>query len=305
MENMQCNLKFTFRNIGLVACFRRTFYNKGNAALKIHKGAVIMTLGEKIAKQRKELNYTQEQLADILGVSRQSISKWESDIAYPETDKLIKLGKLFECSMDYLLREDVTEKQSTEPIEKGTAWDKFKKQFHERKSKKMIFGMPLYHIGRNANGFFAVGLKAQGVFSIGLMSKGIFSLGFLSLGIVSVGLLSLGLISAGTFSLGLFAVGSIAIGLYAAGAVSVGIISFGALSVGYFSSGAFAIGKYVAVGDHAHAMIAIGKSVAEGSIYSHIGDLTTADTKAVVEWLDANIPFWLCWAKEIFKLYML
>ena len=35
-----------------------------------------MTLGEKIAKQRKELNYTQEQLADILGVSRQSISKW-------------------------------------------------------------------------------------------------------------------------------------------------------------------------------------------------------------------------------------
>ena len=64
-----------------------------------------MTLGEKIAKQRKELNYTQEQLADILGVSRQSISKWESDIAYPETDKLIELGKLFDCSMDYLLKE--------------------------------------------------------------------------------------------------------------------------------------------------------------------------------------------------------
>ena len=69
-----------------------------------------MTLGEKIAKQRKELNYTQEQLADILGVSRQSISKCESDIAYPETDKLIELGKLFDCSMDYLLKEDVTEK---------------------------------------------------------------------------------------------------------------------------------------------------------------------------------------------------
>ena len=68
-----------------------------------------MTLGEKIAKQRKELNYTQEQLADILGVSRQSISKWESDIAYPETDKLIELGKLFDCSMDYLLKEEVTE----------------------------------------------------------------------------------------------------------------------------------------------------------------------------------------------------
>ena len=69
-----------------------------------------MTLGEKIAIQRKELNYTQEQLADILGVSRQSISKWESDIAYPETEKLIELGKLFDCSMDYLLKEEVIEK---------------------------------------------------------------------------------------------------------------------------------------------------------------------------------------------------
>ena len=69
-----------------------------------------MTLGAKIAIQRKELNYTQEQLADILGVSRQSISKWESDIVYPETEKLIELGKLFDCSMDYLLKEEVIEK---------------------------------------------------------------------------------------------------------------------------------------------------------------------------------------------------
>ena len=73
-----------------------------------------MTLGEKIAKQRKELNYTQEQLADVLGVSRQSISKWQSDIAYPETDKLIELGKLFDCSIDYLLKEDVIEKNGAQ-----------------------------------------------------------------------------------------------------------------------------------------------------------------------------------------------
>ena len=69
-----------------------------------------MTLGEKISKLRKEYNYTQEQLADILGVSRQSISKWESDIAYPETEKLIELWKIFECSMDYLLKDEVAEK---------------------------------------------------------------------------------------------------------------------------------------------------------------------------------------------------
>ena len=185
-----------------------------------------MTLGEKLSKLRKEYNYTQEQLADILGVSRQSISKWESDIAYPETEKLIELGKLFECSMDFLLKEDVTEKQGLQPAEKESIWTGFKKQFRERKSKKMVFGMPLYHIGKNAHGFFAIGLKARGVFSLGLMSRGVFSFGLLSLGVVSIGLLSLGLISAGVFSAGLLAVGSIALGLFAAGAISVGCILF-------------------------------------------------------------------------------
>ena len=73
-----------------------------------------MTFGEKLSKLRKEYNYTQEQLAEILGVSRQSISKWESDTAFPETEKLIELGKLFKCSMDYLLKEDITEKEGAQ-----------------------------------------------------------------------------------------------------------------------------------------------------------------------------------------------
>ena len=64
-----------------------------------------MTLGEKLSKLRKENNYTQEQLADILGVSRQAISKWESNITYPETDKLIRMSELFDCSLDYLLKD--------------------------------------------------------------------------------------------------------------------------------------------------------------------------------------------------------
>ena len=263
-----------------------------------------MTLGEKLSKLRKEYNYTQEQLADILGVSRQSISKWESDIAYPETEKLIKIGKLFECSMDYLLNDDITEKNGARPAEKESLLDTLKKQFHERKSEKTVCGMPLYHIGKNARGFFAVGVRARGVFSIGLISRGIVSLGLLSIGAVSLGVLSLGLMAIGAFSIGLLAAGSIALGLIAAGAIAVGIVSFGALSVGFFSTGALAIGKYAAVGDHAHAMIAIGKSAAEGSVYSHIGDLTTADIPTVAKWLDANVPSWLGWAKEIFKFFI-
>ena len=63
-----------------------------------------MTFGDKLSALRREQNYTQEQLADILGVSRQAISKWESNTTYPETEKLLKLGDLYNCSMDYLLK---------------------------------------------------------------------------------------------------------------------------------------------------------------------------------------------------------
>lgn len=263
-----------------------------------------MTFGEKLSKLRREHGYTQEQLSDILGVSRQSISKWESDLAYPETEKLIRMSDLFSCSMDFLLKEDVTEKTSIEK-DPETFWDKCKKQFRERKSEKMIFGMPLYHIGRNAHGFFAVGWRAKGIFSIGMISRGIFSLGLLSFGILSVGLLTLGLIAAGVFSFGFLALGAIALGALAFGAISIGIVSFGALSWGCFSAGALAIGKYAAAGDHAYAMIAIGKTAAEGSVYQHIGKISPSDILYITEWLDANVPVWLGWAKEIFKFFML
>jgi transcriptional regulator with XRE-family HTH domain len=66
----------------------------------------MMTTGSKIQNLRKTQNITQEQLADYLGVSRQSVSKWESNMAYPETDKMIKMGALFRVSLDFLLRED-------------------------------------------------------------------------------------------------------------------------------------------------------------------------------------------------------
>lgn len=267
-----------------------------------------MTLGDKIAKQRKEQGFTQEQLADILGVSRQSVSKWESDIAYPETDKLIKMGQLFDCSMDYLLNDDITDKRGINKEEAIPVLERIqfsiKRQCRERKSEKMVCGMPLYHIGREARGFFAIGFKAKGVFAIGLRAKGIVSLGLLSFGIISIGLLSIGLIAFGSLALGLLAVGSIALGLFAAGSISIGVVSFGALSVGCFSSGALAIGKYVAVGDYASAMVAIGDSEAAGSVYQHIGEISSADIPYVKEWLDTNVPTYLSWAKEIFKLYL-
>lgn len=80
-----------------------------------------MTTGEKLAALRKKKRITQEELSEILNVSRQSVSRWEMDVAFPETDKLIKLSKLFECSIDFLLNDKIqeTEKNETEPSIKG------------------------------------------------------------------------------------------------------------------------------------------------------------------------------------------
>ncbi len=62
-----------------------------------------MTIGQRIAVRRKLKNMSQEALAAQLEVSRQAISKWESDAAIPEVDKLIVLGKLFGVSVGWLL----------------------------------------------------------------------------------------------------------------------------------------------------------------------------------------------------------
>lgn len=57
---------------------------------------------------RAERHMTQEQLAMLLGVSRQSVTKWEAEKSYPEMDKLIKMCQIFECSLDDLVTGDVS-----------------------------------------------------------------------------------------------------------------------------------------------------------------------------------------------------
>ena len=72
-----------------------------------------MTLGEKIYKLRNERNMTQEQLAEKLGVTRQSISKWEGDLVKPEIEKLKAMAKLFEVSLDDLISDEAAETKTT------------------------------------------------------------------------------------------------------------------------------------------------------------------------------------------------
>ena len=68
-----------------------------------------MSFGQNIQFLRKmHKGMTQEELAEKMGVSRQTVSKWELDATYPEIDKVVELCKLFSCSMDKLVREDIS-----------------------------------------------------------------------------------------------------------------------------------------------------------------------------------------------------
>lgn len=69
-------------------------------------------IANRLQKLRKEKGYSQEQLADLLGISRQAVSKWERAEASPDTDNLICLAKLYGISLDELLNTD----QSIEDI---------------------------------------------------------------------------------------------------------------------------------------------------------------------------------------------
>lgn len=67
-----------------------------------------MSFGQNLQFLRKMRNkMTQEELAERLNVSRQTISKWELDLVYPEMNKVLELCSLFSCSMDQLIREDM------------------------------------------------------------------------------------------------------------------------------------------------------------------------------------------------------
>lgn len=259
------------------------------------KGGFHMTTGDKLAKLRREHNYTQEQLAELLGVSRQAISKWESGVAYPETEKLIRLGRLYNCSMDYLLLDEVQEEQRTAEIKHFD----LSGLYMERVSRKKIGNLPLWHVN------IGYGRVAKGVFAVGLASKGIFSVGLFSLGLVSFGICSVGLIAVGSLAAGLIAIGAIAAGILSLGAVAVGTFSLGACAIGQFAVGAAAMGNYAALGDAATAAVAIGASEANGSLYSLAAyPISPQEKMEIAAILDQIVPWYFGIFKKLFLLFV-
>ncbi len=65
-----------------------------------------MKIADKIITLRKQSGFSQEELADKINVSRQAVSKWESEQALPDVDKIVLLSEIFGVSTDYLLKDD-------------------------------------------------------------------------------------------------------------------------------------------------------------------------------------------------------
>ena len=74
-----------------------------------------MRLSEKIMDLRKKSGWSQEELADRLGISRQSVSKWETGESVPDIDKIIRMSELWNVSTDYLLKEDAVPEEDAAP----------------------------------------------------------------------------------------------------------------------------------------------------------------------------------------------
>lgn len=212
-----------------------------------------MEFHEKLMQLRKAKGWSQEQLAEQLDVTRQTVSKWELGSTTPEMSKLIEMSRLFEISIDELVNNTAF----TQPkVETTAAFDK-ERWHYEYRSKKTLFGLPLIHV--NIGLFRAY--RAKGILAVGNLAAGILSIGVLSAGLLSIGALAVGLLAIGALAAGGLALAAFAAGIFALGGIAVGVVAFGGVALGVYAIGGAAFAMCVAVGDYAWGTVAIGNHV--------------------------------------------
>lgn len=119
-----------------------------------------MSFGTNLQFLRNQADMTQEELAEQLQVSRQSVSKWESDISFPEMEKLLTLCDLFHMDLDTLLRQDASQKFYTDT----TGYDRFMNWFSN--SIAFAVGLIILSVGAGLALYGALGLPEQWVAAV-------------------------------------------------------------------------------------------------------------------------------------------
>ncbi len=153
-----------------------------------------MNFAEHLMSLRKQRGWSQEELGSHIGVTRQTVSKWEMGQSTPELEKLMELSRLFGMSIDQLVGLEAAG-------ERPDPWDVAEKParvwawgtLYEYISPVKVFGLPLIHVRfgygpRLAKGIIAIGNCAVGVVAVGGCSLGLLlAIGGSAFGHVAVG----------------------------------------------------------------------------------------------------------------------
>ena len=203
-----------------------------------------MRFGENLMRLRKQKGYSQEDLAHMLGVSRQVISKWENNSTTPKLERIMKIAELFNVSLDELINDGKGINYAHENRITNGSFIHYRYFEYNYQSRIRVHGVPLVHIhlGRGLK-------KAKGIIAIGNIAMGLVAIGGISVGLFGIGLISVAL---------LLSIGMIGIGLISIGAIAIGFISIGAVTLGMYCIGAIANGKVFALGAVANGKIVIG-----------------------------------------------
>lgn len=257
-----------------------------------------MNFAEHLTALRKQRGWSQEELGNQIGVTRQTVSKWEMGQSTPELEKLVELSRLFGMSIDQLVGlEEAGEERTASSYHQTRSEARPLGVYYEYISPVKVFGLPLVHIR------LGYGLQlAKGIIAIGNCAVGVVAIGSGSLGLIAFGGLSLGLLLAfGGLSLGLFALGGVAVGGFAVGGCAIGqwLAAGGGAFSNYLAIGGGAWSKELAIGGSAYGRIAIGTQEAQGTFHFLRG--CGVDVLEFWEELRREYPHMWGWVRDVIQ----
>lgn len=249
-----------------------------------------MSFQERLFDLRRQAGLSQEELANLLGVTRQAVQKWEAGTSRPDMDNLVSLAEYFKVSLDYL----VTGREPAPPPAPTVIHHYYHEGWHyEYKSERTLFGLPLIHVNFGRRDHWARGIIAIGNIATGFVALGGVAVGLLSLGGVSFGLL----LALGAVTLGAVSIGGVALGILAWGGIALGWLAVGGCAVGVYAAGGVVVASQVAVGGVAAAPLAIGQ-VADGTKtilvpLEGLSDQAVAEAHAAITLACPDAPFFV------------
>jgi len=258
-----------------------------------------MEFQDKLIALRKQNGMSQEDLGNAIGVSRQTVSKWEMGQTTPEIYKLIELSKLFHLSVDELLglKSEETKSSTSQSSTSQSSSDIGQKIHYEYRSKREIKGIPVVHINVGA-GFY----KAKGIIAIGNIATGVVAIGVIAKGIIAIGTLALGIFALGAFALGLAAVAGVALGGIAVGGVAIGYLAIGGVALGFYALGGYAMAVNVAVGGYASGKIAVGDQVKGIHTFLVKQQYNVWNQKDVLDCISTSLPGTPKWIVRFYEM---